>query len=103
MLAFRFEIFMIGNFVTSKVKGYCRDLVGSVQILAAPDEMNFLKNCKQHINEQVRKCLIVMGDHNNQRFSDNMSGVVVLCDDARFSRFVLDVPEELETMLETDL
>lgn len=39
--------------------------------------------------------------HNNQRFADNMSGVVVLPDDARFARFVLEVPEELETELET--
>lgn len=30
-----------------------------------------------------------------------MSGVVVLPDDARFARFVLEVPEELETVLET--
>lgn len=94
------NIFMIDEVVCSKVKGEVRDLVGSVQVLAASDEFNFLNKCKDLIHAEVKKCLPLLAPHNVERMRQNLSGVPVLQNDARFHRFVLDLPRDLETKLQ---
>lgn len=94
--AFALNIFMSSDVIVSKVKGYVRDMIGSVHVLAASDEFGYLDDCTEHINHQVRQSLKLMSSHNVEWFNANSVGENILPHDPRFARFTLQLPAHID-------